>query len=80
MDEQKSHYFYKVEIVDSKLRLCFSIQNDYTLAVVPRFWFTSEKNPKIGKLDSSSKILIVPDKGERIFESTEPIEHDKLEF
>ena len=80
MDEQKSHYFYKVEIVDSKLRLGFSIQNDYTLAVVPRFWFTSEKNPKIGKLDSSSKILIVPDKGERIFESTEPIEHDKLEF
>ena len=80
MDEQKSPFFYKVEIFDSKLRLGFSIQNEYTLAVVPRFWFTPDNNTNIAKLDSSSKILIVPDKGERIFKSTEPIEHGKLEF
>jgi len=73
----KSHY-YEFKVKAKELYLGFSVSKGYTVAVVPRFWFPNpEKIPPM-KLDGA-KIIVLPDKGSRIIESSENIEVDWFE-
>jgi 5-methylcytosine-specific restriction endonuclease McrBC regulatory subunit McrC len=64
MSKIYSRFKVKVKSPESGIKLGFAESEGYVFAVVPRFWF-GEKIP-YGILDSS-KVLVVPGKGDRTF-------------
>lgn len=74
---QKSHY-YEFKVKAKELYLGFSVSKGYTVAVVPRFWFPNPEKIPAMKIDGA-KIIVLPDKGSRIIESSEKIEADCFE-
>jgi 5-methylcytosine-specific restriction endonuclease McrBC regulatory subunit McrC len=71
-------FFYKLEIKAKELYLGFSVSNGYTVAVVPRFWFPNPKEIPAMKIDQG-KLIVLPDIGSRIIESSKEIEFKRFE-
>ena len=71
-------FFYELKNKAKELYLGFSVSNGYTVAVVPRFWFPNPEEIPAMKIDQG-KLIVLPDKGSRIIESSKEIEFKRFE-